>query len=121
MGKFVSMSGLGYADLEETSDLGRAWAKASKKKAKAKPKIKTVRKSARATNIPLPFLMGDIKPFVSPIDDKEITSRSQLRAHERTHNVRQAGDFKRGELIARENKRVEETRRIAKGAFTKWE
>ena len=110
----------GYAELEETSELGQAWAKAAVKKAKTKPKIKVSRKSARA-DIPLPFLMGDIKPFVSPIDNKEITSRSQLRAHERTHNVRQAGDFKKGELIARENKRIAETQRLATGANTKWQ
>lgn len=119
MGKYVSMSG--YDALEATSELGQAWAKASKKRAKAAPKIKASRKSVRA-DIPLPFLMDDIKPFVSPIDDnlKEITSRSQLRAHERTHNVRQAGDFKRGELIQRENKRIAETQRLATGATSKW-
>lgn len=44
--------------------------------------------------------------FRSPIDGEMITSRSQLRAHERKHGVRQAGDFKRGELIASEKKRV---------------
>ena len=36
--------------------------------------------------------MGDIKPFVSPIDRSEITSRSQLRDHERRHGVRQVGN-----------------------------
>ena len=44
--------------------------------------------------------------FKSPIDGSFITSRSQLRAHNSKHGVRQAGDFKRGELIAAEKKRV---------------
>lgn len=44
--------------------------------------------------------------FRSPIDGEYITSRSQLRRHEIKHGVRQAGDFKRGELIARERQRV---------------
>lgn len=44
--------------------------------------------------------------FKSPIDGEFITSRSQLRRHEIRHNVRQAGDFKPGELIAREKARV---------------
>lgn len=41
-----------------------------------------------------PGVMGDIKPFVSPIDGKEISSRSQLREHERRHGVRQCGELK---------------------------
>jgi hypothetical protein len=66
-------------------------------------------------------VLPDIKEFVSPIDGSLISSRSKLRHHNRGHNVRQAGDFKPGEIIARENKRIEETRRIAaQGATTKW-
>lgn len=38
------------------------------------------------------FVMGDIQPFVSPIDRTEISSRSQLREHERKHGVRQCGN-----------------------------
>lgn len=37
-------------------------------------------------------VMSDIEPFVSPIDGKEITSRSQLREHERAHGVKQIGN-----------------------------
>lgn len=44
--------------------------------------------------------------FRSPIDGEHITSRSQLRAHEVKHGVRQAGDFKPGEIISAERKRV---------------
>ncbi len=60
---------------------------------------------------------GGIK---SPIDGSFITSRSQLRAHERTHNCRQAGDFKRGELIAKEQARKAETRRRSEGGSVEW-
>lgn len=66
------------------------------------------------------FFMPDIKEFVSPIDGEVISSRSKLRAHERKHGVRQAGDFKPGELIAAENKRVEQSRVIDKGVDFKW-
>lgn len=38
--------------------------------------------------------MPDVSPFVSPIDRSEITSRSQLREHERRHGVRQCGELK---------------------------
>ena len=40
------------------------------------------------------FFMKDITPFVSPLDNTEITSRSALRDHERKHNVRQVGELK---------------------------
>ena len=36
--------------------------------------------------------MGDIQEFVSPIDKSVISSRSQVREHERKHNVRQCGN-----------------------------
>jgi hypothetical protein len=39
-----------------------------------------------------PMVMGDIKPFVSPIDRSVISSRSELRAHEQKHGVRQCGN-----------------------------
>lgn len=38
------------------------------------------------------FFMPDIKPFISPIDGTEISSRSHLRSHEHKHGVRQVGD-----------------------------
>lgn len=52
---------------------------------------------SRRSHLPAPYLMGDITPFVSPIDGSEITSRSQLRAHEQTHGVRQCGELKSAE------------------------
>ena len=37
-------------------------------------------------------IVSDIQPFVSPIDKTLITSRSQVREHERKHNVYQIGN-----------------------------
>ena len=37
-------------------------------------------------------VMGDIQEFVSTIDKTVIGSRSQVREHERKHNVRQCGN-----------------------------
>jgi len=58
--------------------------------------------------------------FVSPIDGSYITSRSQLRRHERTHNVRHAGDFRPGDLIKQENLRVDAIRRLASSKDFSW-
>lgn len=66
------------------------------------------------------FFMPDIKEFVSPIDGEVISSRSKLRAHERRHGVRQAGDFKKGELINAEKRRVEQSKTADKGVSFKW-
>jgi hypothetical protein len=37
-------------------------------------------------------VMGDIQEFVSPVGKTLISSRSQLREHERKHNIRQVGN-----------------------------
>ena len=103
----VSMSGLDLSFMHSSPDV-------------KVPKKKKKQVSSKRSSLPCPVLMTDIKPFVSPIDDTLISSRSQLRAHERKHNVRQAGDFKKGELIEKENKRIAETRRLAKEVNTKW-
>lgn len=66
------------------------------------------------------YVLPDITEFQSPIDGSMISSRSKLRAHERRHDVRQAGDFKPGEIVKRENERVAEARKIAKGEFFQW-
>jgi len=54
--------------------------------------------------------MPDIKPFVANAHKGkaiEITSRSQLARYERSNNLKQAGDFKPGEIMALENRRIE--------------
>jgi hypothetical protein len=39
------------------------------------------------------YVMSDIAEFVSPVNYELITSRSQLRDHERRHKVRQCGEL----------------------------
>jgi len=39
-----------------------------------------------------PTVMPDIKAFISPLDGKEVGSRSALREHEKKHNVVQIGN-----------------------------
>jgi len=68
-----------------------------------------------------PLVMSDIKSFISPIDGTEITSRSGLKAHEQRHGVKQAGDFRKGEIIAKENKRIEDSLRGTEMETAKWE
>lgn len=84
------------------------------------PKKKQKRKS-KAKGPTGPYVFSDIKEFRSPIDGAVISSRSSLRAHEIRHNCRQAGDFKPGEIIAKENKRIAHSLEQAKGATSRWE
>ena len=42
-------------------------------------------------------VLPDIKEFVSPVDRSLISSRSNLREHERRHGVRQCGELKNPE------------------------
>ena len=58
-----------------------------------KPKRKKVFKAKRS-DLACPYVMGDIRPFVSPVGENPevISSRSSLRAHERKHGVWQVGN-----------------------------
>jgi hypothetical protein len=38
-------------------------------------------------------IMGDIEPFLSPVSGELITSRGQLREHNRRHGVTNAADY----------------------------
>jgi len=38
------------------------------------------------------YIMDDIKPFTSPVNGEHITSRSQLRTHEKKYNIKQVGN-----------------------------
>ena len=59
-------------------------------------------------------------PIISPINGEHITSRSQLRAHEQRYEVRQCGDYKPGELISKEKRRLEANRKAAEGGTVTW-
>ena len=58
--------------------------------------------------------------IVSPIDGSLITSRSQLRRHNATYQVKCGGDFKPGELVGREKARREQRLRAAEGGKLVW-
>lgn len=55
------------------------------------------------------YFMPDLAEFTSPINYERITSRSQLREHERRHGVRQVGsDLKPHEFSANKPTTVNE-------------
>jgi len=78
----------------------------------------------RATGIAIPAFMADIKPFVNvanPEKTHEITSRSQLRAFERSFGCYQVGnDFPIGTIAAKNEAKLEERRELAKGIEGGW-
>lgn len=67
----------------------------------------------------IPDISGAYKQggILSPIDGSFITSRAQLRRHNNTHQVRCGGDFKPGELISKERKRVETIKKLGNMDF----
>jgi hypothetical protein len=101
----VSMSGL------DLSGIDWSW---------EPPKKKQKRKS-KSKGSSGPFVFSDIQEFRSPVDGSLISSRSSLRAHEQRHGIKQCGDFKKGEIIAKENKRIAHSLEQAKGATSRWE
>lgn len=113
MGTFVSLAGLDLSFMKEKRR-GRP-----KKNNSAAKKPQKVYPDCHA-DFGFPKVMSDITPFVSPIDGTEISSRSNLKAHERRYRVKQAGDFKEGELVAKENKRVADSLREAEMETAKW-
>lgn len=81
-------------------------------------KWKPDRSRKNANRVVAPSVMPDIQPFVANASDKPqlITSRSQLGRYERSNGIRQAGDFKPGEIIERRKKKVARERADAIGA-----
>ena len=75
-------------------------------KQRGRPRKKVSFAHARS-ELATPSFIGDIKPFISTATPQtvEITSRSQLRAYERSNNIRQCGDYKPGQIVAENNKR----------------
>lgn len=49
----------------------------------------------KRSDIPCPTFMPDIAPFIAPGGTKPvpISSRSELRVHERSHGIRQCGEL----------------------------
>lgn len=111
---FVSMSGLDLSFMrgKKRGRRPKTASKASKRPIKSYPNCRA--------DFGFPRVMSDIRPFVSPIDGSEISSRSALKAHEQRYGVKQAGDFRAGEIIAKENQRIEESLRDADMENAKW-
>ena len=69
------------------------------------------------------MVMGDIKPFISPIDRKPVTTRPQLEEHNRRHGVTNSADYpkewvaERGKSIVR--KQEQESKRQRKELLIK--
>ena len=40
-----------------------------------------------------PTIMGDIEPFISPVDGRLVTGRAALRVHNREHGVTNSADY----------------------------
>jgi hypothetical protein len=58
-----------------------------------RPEPEVIR-SARSREANAPYYMPDIKPFVSPMSGKELSSRRQVQHEERGYGVRQCGELK---------------------------
>jgi|TARA_R110002153_G_scaffold97227_3_gene231905 hypothetical protein len=56
------------------------------------PKIKAKKRIEKTFSKSTYNIMKDIEPFLSPVDGTYVTSRSELREHEKRHNVRQIGN-----------------------------
>lgn len=53
-------------------------------------------------------ILGDIEPFVSPVDGRTISSRSHLRDHNRRHGVTDSRDYSQKFMLDRSEKRIAE-------------
>ena len=56
------------------------------------PEIKAKKRTEKTFSKAAHNIMKDIEPFLSPVDGTYVTSRSELREHEKRHNVRQIGN-----------------------------
>ena len=53
-----------------------------------------------------PWVRGDIEPFISPVDRKPITTRSELRAHNRIHNVVDSREYDNSAAIKERHQKI---------------
>lgn len=89
-------------------------------------KVKRKRLPNKRSDLPSPYVMGDIGEFISNATPTPtlIGSRSQLRAYERDNGIKQCGDFKKGEIISAQKKRWQEATSISeadkKASDFKW-
>ncbi len=84
---------------------------------------KARRPDKRSDAVTSPYFMADIAPFQEVVtrEGGEISSRSTLRAFERSNNVRQVGDdFKPGQIAAENEAKKAERESLAKGVEHGW-
>ena len=83
-------------------------AKAEADKARAKRHADCA--ANKRSDLPSPYFMSDISPFVSVVgkEPEVISSRKHLRDHERAYNCYQVGDDIRASDIIAENEAVRE-------------
>lgn len=88
------------------------------------PKKRTNFKAKRSTAVASPLVMGDIRPFVNvanPEKTHEITSRSELRAFERSFGCYQVGnDFPVGTIAEKNEAKRAAREELAKGIDSGW-
>ena len=60
----------------------------------------------REAEVSSPMIIGPLKPFISPITREEITSREQLRRHNREHGVTNLQDYSQEYIDSRAKERV---------------
>jgi myo-inositol-1-phosphate synthase len=72
--------------------------------------------ASKRSDLPAPYVMGDIAPFVSPVGEtpEAITSRSALREHCKKHGVVQVGDDFKGKIVERNEARKKADEELAK-------
>lgn len=109
----ISLSGLDLSFMKENP--------LPKKRGRPKKKVDF---SAKRSDLALPSLMGDIKPFVNVANPEKthwISSRSELRSFERSFNCYQTGnDIKPGEIAAKNEAKRAEREKLAAGVDSGW-
>ncbi len=60
----------------------------------------------REAEVNAPMIIGPLKPFISPITKEEITSREQLRKHNKEHGVTNLADYSGGYIEERAKERI---------------
>jgi hypothetical protein len=81
------------------------------------------RQNDKRSDVPSPYYMSDIKPFVSPVGEAPvvISSRKLLRDHERAYNMHQVGnDFPVGTIAAKNEAKLKAREELAKGIESGW-
>ena len=114
----ISMHGLDLSFLKtkESQDQLR-WMRNRALEAKRRVPI-----ASKRSDLSAPHVMGDIRPFVSPVGatPEVISSRSTLRAHERKHGVYQCGDIAPGAIVEKNEARRAKLIEQAAGMKYEW-